>query len=757
MKKRHLPGTHEKCDRAMRDGRLTRLPYLIPGAILSIGVLSTLLLFWILRMNDDQRQDFEYVDALMDVQVRMATFHLWFEEAIADGNEEKKKRSLENLDAAQELIHALRYGGKSEHGTPLPPLDTVGDRMQVEKLGLMMSELRDLAAQRSRDPEGGKTGSPLDERLNAVFLEFQETTRALEVLAERSAAKDYLMATRLIYAVCLLWMTIIAAMALLFLKRERRRYRAEEALRNSEKELARAQAVAHTGSWRLDQQANELTWSDEAYRIFGIRKETPLPYEAFLVLVPPDDREHVERAWTTAFRGNYHEVEHRIVVGGDEKWVRVMGEPDLDSRGTLRGGFGTVQDITERRRDKLALERAYGELEQRVLERTKELQESNRKLTEEIAERKRAELSLSMSEGEYRRLSMEFGTLLDTIPDSITLLSPDLKVMWANKGAAVPSPLCPDRRHCYEVWHNRSTPCGDCPALRSFQSGRMESARISSPEGVHWDVRAVPVIKDGGAVRGVIEVASDVTERVKLQATTMRAAHLASLGELAAGVAHEINNPVNGIISCAEILVNKSDEGSRARDIGGRILKEGNRIAMIVESLLSFARKETEEKVPSRIPEILADCVALADAQTKKEAIILVLDIPGEIPPVLAHPQQLEQVFLNIINNAVYALGRKYPGKHEDKVLGITAREVTVDERCRVRIAFRDQGTGIPKSVISRVIDPFFSTKPRGEGTGLGLSVSHGIIVQHGGTLTIESVEGAFTEVAIELPVTEKR
>jgi PAS domain S-box-containing protein len=744
-------------DRTMRDGRPKWLPYLIPGAILSIGVLSAFLLFWILRMNDDQREDFKYVDALMDIQVRMATFHLWFEEAIADGNEEKKKRSLENLDAAQQLIHALRHGGKSEHGVPLPPLETAGDRMQVEKLVLMMSELQDLAAQRSRDPEGGKIGTPLDERFNAVFLEHQKTTRALEALAERNAAEDHRMATRLIYAVSLIWMTAIAAMALLFFKRELRRYRAEDTLRRSEKDLARAQAVAHTGSWRLDPRTNELSWSDETYRIFGIPKGTPLTYETFLVLVPPDDREHVDRAWTAAFRGMHCDVEHRIVAGGDEKWVRARGEPEFDARGTLRGAFGTIQDITERSREKLALERAYGELEQRVLTRTAELQEANRQLREEIDERKRAELSLSMSEGEFRSLSTQFRTLLDTIPDSITLVAPDLRVMWANKGAAVASPSHSRGRRCYELWHDRSTPCGDCPALRSFLSGRMESSRITSPDGRHWDIRTVPVVKEGGALEGVIEVASDVTEQVNLQAETMRAAHLASLGELAAGVAHEINNPVNGILACAEILVNKSDEGSRAHEISGRIIREGNRIAFIVKSLLSFAREETEEKMPSYVQDILADSIAMADAQLRKEGITLILDVPLDIPPVLAQPQQLVQVFLNLIHNARYALSQKYPGKHEEKVLGITVREATVDARARVRIAFRDRGTGIPESMINRVLTPFFSTKPKGMGTGLGLSISHGIVVHHGGTLMIDSVEGEFTEVVIELPLSEKR
>jgi len=400
-----------------------------------------------------------------------------------------------------------------------------------------------------------------------------------------------------------------------------------------------------------------------------------------------------------------------------------------------------------------ALERAYDEMEHRVTVRTAELSAANRKLQEEIGERERAKQSLKTSEDEFRKLSTHFRTLLDTIPDSITLISPDLKMIWANQGAAAASPSHAHGRHCYEVWHDRSAPCGECPALRSFQSGRIESARVTSPDGRHWDLRTVPIVKEGGAIEGVIEVASDVTETVNLQAEGMRAAHLASLGELAAGVAHEINNPVNGIINCAEILLNKSGEGTREREISGRIIKEGSRIAVIVKSLLSFGREEIEEKTPSHLQEILADSIALTGAQLRKEGITLVMDVPVDLPPVLAQPQQLVQVFLNLINNARYALSQKYPGKHEEKVLSITAREATVDGRPRVRIVFRDQGTGIPENIVSRVVDPFFSTKPKGLGTGLGLSVSHGIVLHHGGTLTIDSVEGAFAEVVIELPV----
>lgn len=131
--------------------------------------------------------------------------------------------------------------------------------------------------------------------------------------------------------------------------------RAEEALRESQKDLNRAQAVAYTGSWRLNVRKNELLWSDENHRIFGIPRETPLTYEAFLATVHPEDRAYVDQEWSAALRGEPYDIEHRIIVDGRVKWVRERAELEFDPEGRLLGGFGTTQDITERKRGEQAL------------------------------------------------------------------------------------------------------------------------------------------------------------------------------------------------------------------------------------------------------------------------------------------------------------------------------------------------------------------------------------------------------------------
>ena len=139
------------------------------------------------------------------------------------------------------------------------------------------------------------------------------------------------------------------------------RKQAEEALREHREDLNRAQAVAHTGSWRLDVRRDELLWSDETHRMFGIPKGTPMTYETFLQAVHPEDREYVDQEWTAAMRGEPYDIEHRIVVGDTVRWVREQAELEFDKGGTLLGGFGTVQDITERKRAEEELEKLRSE------------------------------------------------------------------------------------------------------------------------------------------------------------------------------------------------------------------------------------------------------------------------------------------------------------------------------------------------------------------------------------------------------------
>jgi PAS domain S-box-containing protein len=432
---------------------------------------------------------------------------------------------------------------------------------------------------------------------------------------------------------------------------------------------------------------------------------------------------------------------------------------EASAKRVLLGGRPYVlaieRDISARRLAEEELRKHRGQLELLVEERTAELKTAVQLLTSEINFRKNAEETLKESETKFRRLSQEFRTLLDAMTDELLLISSDLRILWANKAfalrvgrdvSALPG------ENCHTVWFDRDEPCEDCRALTSFSTGRPQSFSPATLNGRIYERRAFPIRDEAGTVQSVIIVSSDTTEKTILQAEAMRAGHLASLGELAAGVAHEINNPITGIINYAQLLANKNSEESREHDIAKRIVREGERIAGIVRSLLSFARERREDKTLVLFERILRESITLTEAQIKKDGISLQIDFPQVLPKVLVNSQQIQQVILNILSNARYALNHKYPEAHEDKIIAVTGDEEVIDGVPHVRIIVRDHGSGIPAEIIGRVMDPFFSTKPVGEGTGLGLSISHGIIRDHGGRLRIRSREGMFTDLIIELP-----
>jgi two-component system, NtrC family, sensor kinase len=393
----------------------------------------------------------------------------------------------------------------------------------------------------------------------------------------------------------------------------------------------------------------------------------------------------------------------------------------------------SVTDVSTRKEIEEELIRVQNDLERRVLERTAELSEN---------------------ENRYRRLSQEFYALLSAISDTLILVSSEREILWTNLEYAqqpLEAQIKVVRQHSHEFLHSLSALADDSPVTRCFSTGKREVSMVTR-DGVVLDMRAFP-IHDGERVGKVLLLVSDITEKMAMQAEAMQAAHMASLGELAAGVAHEINNPITGIINYGQILINECSSESLEKDIGERIVKEGERVGRIVRTLLLYARNGQEERKPNRVPDILSESIVLTQAQIRKEGISLKTDLPDDLPEVDVNFQQIQQGFVNIINNARYALNEKYPGRHENKLLEITGVKLIIDDRPYVRIVFHDHGVGISPHELSILTKPFFSTKPIGKGTGLGLNITEKIIAAHGGHLSFESAKGEFTRVMIDLPV----
>jgi len=358
----------------------------------------------------------------------------------------------------------------------------------------------------------------------------------------------------------------------------------------------------------------------------------------------------------------------------------------------------------------------------------------------------------------------ELKSIFDHIPVGIVYLDSEFRFISSNKFFAKLSGYDHNflkGKLCYEVvgeYSNDSTKkglekiCSFCKKDDCFSSGK--PTVIERPLGDSIiKVTTIPELDEKGDIYRFLELIEDITEQKRVEAEAVRASQLAALGELAASVAHEINNPINGIINYAQILLNKYSDGDNNQDIANRIIKEGDRIAYIVKSLLSFATDRKEVKRLVSIQEILSNSLVLTEMQMRKDGIKLIMNIPDDLPKISVQAQQIEQVFLNIISNARYALNQRYPQTDKNKIFEITAENIIIDTKNYNQITFRDWGTGIPSSICDKVLTPFFSTKPSNIGTGLGLSISHGIIRNHSGNLLVESIDGEFTKIIIQLPL----
>ncbi len=304
---------------------------------------------------------------------------------------------------------------------------------------------------------------------------------------------------------------------------------------------------------------------------------------------------------------------------------------------------------------------------------------------------------------------------------------------------------------CYVAFRGREHPCEECFMLEAVENSELRRCECETPGGRIFEHTYTPFL-DIDHEQKVVVYRRDITEDKASRTAAIHSEQLAAVGELAAGVAHEINNPMNGIINYAQMLVNQERDHREIREIGSRIVKEGERVARIVASLLTFARRGAHRKIVSSVQELIHESLTLVGAQLRKDAISLEVNIPPDLPRVECVPQEIEQVFLNLLNNARYALNQRFPQGCAEKVLRIEAREIEGRDGPVVRVSFRDSGTGIPPDAIGRVTNPFFSTKPKGEGTGLGLSISQDLVRKNAGALSIESSFGQFTSVNIDLP-----
>jgi PAS domain S-box-containing protein len=555
------------------------------------------------------------------------------------------------------------------------------------------------------------------------------------------------------------------------------RKKTEQALRESQKDLNRAQAVAKTGSWRLDVRRDELLWSDETHRMFGIPKGTPMTYETFLSAVHPDDSKYVNQKWKAALQGEPYDIEHRIIVSGEAKWVRERAELEFGKDGTLLGGFGTVQDITERK-----------QTEQELVD---SLNASQRRQSEVSALLKASEAVLRNREFKQaaRLIFDSCKELLGATAGYVALLSKDEEeneVLFLDSGGlpckvdpSLPMPVRGLRAEAYrtgKVVYSNDFPKSEWTSL--MPEGHVELKNVlfapltmdkktvgiiglaNKPE-VFTERDALMALAFGG-IASVALINSRMLEALEeneklLKAHSERleelveertkqlkdAERLVVIGQTAGMVGHDIRNPLQSIIG--DVYLAKMDLGSlpdseekeSVRESLEAIGKQTEYINKIVLDLQDFAKPlnphAEETDLERLIEELLVRNGVVESIQTDAK-----VDIDAK--KVMADSAYMRRIMGNLISNAVQAMPNG--GK-----LAVRACRKAGD----VVITVEDTGVGIPDEAKPKLFQPLFTTKSKGQ--GFGLAVVKRLTEALNGTITFDSEEGKGTKFTIKLPV----
>jgi len=346
-------------------------------------------------------------------------------------------------------------------------------------------------------------------------------------------------------------------------------------------------------------------------------------------------------------------------------------------------------------------------------------------------------------------------TFFDNIPSCVYIVDRSYTIMAINSRRSERVDQAPYELvggKCYEKLFGNSSPCPLCRVGEAFNGvPAVRNLREWGPQEtfVHWEITTIPIRETQNYVNQVIVFDEDITEKWILEANLIQSEKLASIGQLAANVAHEINNPLAAIIANAQLLLRDlSDADENTIDSLKLIETAGKRAAKIVSNLLESARREKHDEFEeASLNETIVDAISMVQYEINNRSIAITLDLDADIPVMFANKNQLKGVWINLITNAIGAIIE--PGQG---AISISTRY----ENKEFRIVFSDNGKGILPEHRQRIFEPFFTTKEAGKGTGLGLSVSLQVIKDHHGTIDVESTPGKGAKFIIILPDIER-
>ncbi len=345
------------------------------------------------------------------------------------------------------------------------------------------------------------------------------------------------------------------------------------------------------------------------------------------------------------------------------------------------------------------------------------------------------------------RAAEEWRSTFDSITDLISIHNKENRLLRVNRAFASKHGTTPKEllgQTCHQVSHGSSCPPDDCPVLQTLRTGKPAVVEVFNASTGSWVQESTsPIFGEDGIVTGTVNIIKDVTEFKEMEQRLIMTDRLASIGELVSGIAHELNNPLTGVIGFSQLVMDK-DVSDDVREDLSIVSSEAQRAARIVKNLLTFARKHAAVKQPSQVNAILEDVLRLRAYEQKVNNIEVVKNLSPDLPEIMADYFQLQQVFLNIVINAEFFMIET----HKQGTLTISTERTDGF----IRVSFADNGPGIAPENLSRIFDPFFTTKEVGKGTGLGLSICHGIVAEHRGSLYAKSELGKGATFVVELP-----
>lgn len=362
-------------------------------------------------------------------------------------------------------------------------------------------------------------------------------------------------------------------------------------------------------------------------------------------------------------------------------------------------------------------------------------------------------ISVARDITERRQRERELGAIFDGIEDGILFIDKDCRILRVNRAILKMfdesdfSDLI--GKKCFADFHKRDSMCENCPAEKALKDGNVHHApRISNiiDKGrIVLAISAFPIKGEDGKVNNVIVHMKNITETVKLEDQILYQERLAGIGELAAGIAHEIRNPLGNIAASAQLCLSKYELPETARKHLKIILKNSENANKVVKSLLGFAKQREISFKTGDIGQVIKNACDFVKARCLKKRVILTKRWPRRFPQILLDEKAIEEAFLNFILNALDAMpngGRltiiAYPDFQNNEVV----------------VIFSDTGEGISQEYLDKIFQPFFTTKK--DGVGLGLCLAHQVINYHKGKLNIKSKVGQGTEIEVKLPISRE-